>query len=81
MALVAATVLPADQRLAAVRAAYSRSGFEIGPDEIAAVPLDLWNWDVVDDLEDVPNAPNHGQLDRNHDHEDEKEVHDADFTG
>ena len=81
MTLVAATVLPTDQRFAAVRSTDARSGLEITLDEIATVALDLGRWDVVDDFEDVPNAPNDGQLDRNHDHEDEKEVHGRDFTG
>jgi hypothetical protein len=79
--LVSATRLPADQRLAAMRTTQTRSGLKIRSSEIAAAAFDLWLGDVVDDLEDVPNAPNHGQFDRNDDHEDEKEVHGADFTG
>jgi hypothetical protein len=73
-------MLPADHRLATVRAANTRTGLEICPDEIPAVTLDLWSRDVVDDLEDVPDAVNDGQLDCDDHHEDEKEVHVGDFT-
>lgn len=75
MALVATSRLAADQRLSTVRTTDARAGLELGPDKIATIPLDLWLWDVVDDFEDVPDAINDGQLHRNHDHEDEKEVH------
>lgn len=81
MTLVPATGLPADHRLAAVRTTQTRSLLKISSNEIAAAAFDLGLGDVVDDFEDVPDAPRDGHLDRKNDQKVENRVHGADFTG
>lgn len=78
---ILAAGLAADQRLATVWTTQTWALLKIRPNKIAAAPVNFWLWDVVDDFEDVPNAPRDGQLDCNDDQEVKKRIHVADFTG